>query len=65
MPRPEQVGADVFAAAQQIARRFFLLGRDVDGGERAGAIEERELRRIAAIGFNAVAGTARNEGSGR
>ena len=55
MPRAEQVGADVFATPQQVACRFFLLGRNVDGGQRAGAIEHRELAGIAPIGFDAVA----------
>ena len=35
MPRAQQIGADVLATAQEIARRFFLLGRNVNGGERA------------------------------
>ena len=30
MPRAEQIGADIFAAAQQIAGGFFLLGGNVD-----------------------------------
>ena len=35
MPRAQQIRADVFATAQQIARRFFLLGRNVDRRQRA------------------------------
>ena len=45
----QQVRANVFAAAQEIARRFFLLGRNVNGGQRTGAMEHRELAGVAAI----------------
>jgi len=51
MPGTQHVGADIFAAPQQIAGGFFLLGRNVNGGERAGATEHGELTRIAAVGF--------------
>ena len=59
--RPEQIDADVLAAAEEIAGRFFLLGRNVDGRQGAGAIEDRELRGIAAVGFDASAGSTRNQ----
>ena len=62
VPRAEEIGANVFATAQEIARGFFLLGGDVNRGERAGPIEGGELGRIAAIGFDAVARPARNQG---
>jgi len=47
--RPEQVDANVFAAAQQIAGGFFLLGRNVNRRERSGAIEDGELPGIALV----------------
>ena len=49
VPRAEEIGTDVFATAQEIASGLLLLGRDVDGGQRAGAIEERQLNGIAAV----------------
>ena len=62
--RAEEIGADVFATAQEIARGLFLLGGNVNGGERAGAIEHGELAGIAAIGFDAIARPPRNERRG-
>ena len=61
MPRAQEIGADVFATAQQIAGRLFLLGGNVNGRERPGAIEHRELPGITAIGLDAIAGAPRNE----
>jgi hypothetical protein len=61
MPRAQEISADVFAAAQEIARRFFLLGGNVNGRERAGAIQHRELAGIAAVGFDPITGTAWNQ----
>jgi hypothetical protein len=58
----QEIRADVFATAQEISRGFFLLGRDVDGGEGAGASEDGKLGGVAAIGFDAVAWAARNQG---
>lgn len=57
----EEIGADVFATPQQIARGFFLVGRNVNGGQRAGPIEDGQLARVATIGLNAVAGASGNE----
>src|SRR5437660_8883142 len=62
MPRTQEVRADVFATAQQIAGGLFLLRRDVNRRERAGAIEDGELPGIAAVGFDAIAGPAGNQG---
>ena len=62
MPRAEQIRADVLATAQQIAGGFFLVGRDVNRGQRAGAIQDRELRRIAAVRLDPIARAARNQG---
>ena len=61
VPRAEEIGADVFATPQQIAGGFFLLGGNVNGRERAGAIQDGELAGIAAIGFDAIAGPPGNE----
>jgi hypothetical protein len=47
--------------SRSIPSGFFLLSRDVDGRQRAGAIEHGELTRIAAVGFHTVAGPAGNE----
>src|SRR5688572_2113357 len=64
MPRAEQVGANVFPAAQEIADGLFELRRNVDRGERVGAIEDGELAGIAPVGFDAISWPARNEGGG-
>jgi hypothetical protein len=61
MPRTQEVGADVLATPQQIARGFFLFGRDVNRREGAGAIEHGELPGIATVSFDAIAGTTWNE----
>src|SRR6266566_3584743 len=60
MSGAEEIRADVFAAAQEIAHGLFELGRNVNRGEGAGAIEDGELARVTAIGFDAVTGTARD-----
>src|SRR5262245_38369577 len=57
----EQVGANVFATPQQIAGGFFLLRRNVNGGERAGAIQHGKLACIAAVSLDAIAGPPRNQ----
>ena len=64
VPRAQQIGADVLATAQQIPRGLLLLGRNVNGGQRAGAIQHRELAGIAAIGFDAIARAARDQRRG-
>ena len=64
MPRSQEIGADVFAASEQVARRFFLLGWDVDRGQGAGSIQNGELRRIAPVRFDPHARAARNERRG-
>jgi hypothetical protein len=60
MTGPEEIDTDVFPAAQQIASSFFLLGGDVNGGERPGAIQDGELPGIASIRFDAGAWAPRN-----
>ena len=62
MPRPQQIRANVFAATQEIPNRFLLVRRDVDGRQGAGAVEDGELGSIAAICFDAITGTARDQG---
>ena len=59
--RAEQIGTDVFATAQQIAGGLFLLGGNVNGGERTGAIEHGELARIPTVGLNPIASAPRDE----
>jgi hypothetical protein len=61
VPGAEQVGADVLAAAKEIARGFFLLGRNVNGRQGPGAGEDRELPGIAAISFDAIDGSTGNQ----
>lgn len=58
----EQVRADVFAAAQQIANGFFLLGRNVNRCQCAGAKQHGELRGIASIRLDPVAHAAWDQG---
>ena len=45
MPGPQQIGANVFPTPQQIPGGFFLLGRNVNRRQGAGAIENRQLSR--------------------
>jgi hypothetical protein len=59
--RPEEIGANVLSAAEEIPGSFFLLAGTVNGGERAGAVENRELGRVAPIGLDAIAGAPRDE----
>ena len=61
MPGAQQIGADVFAAPQQIAGRFFLLGRNVNRRQRPGPIQHRELRGIAPIRLDPIARPPRNQ----
>lgn len=62
MSRAEQIGADILAAPQQIPRRFLLLGRNVNRGQRARAIEHGQVARVTAVGLNAVTCAARDQG---
>jgi hypothetical protein len=57
----QQIGANVLATAQQIAGGFFLLGGNVNRGQRARAIEHGELPGIATISLDAIARTPGNE----
>ena len=57
---PQEIGTNVLPTAQEIARGFFLLGRNMDGRQGAGAIEHSELTGVAAIGLDAIARTSRN-----
>src|SRR5687767_12643078 len=61
MPRPQQIDADVLATAQQVADRFLLIRGDVNGGQRARPIQDRELTGITPVGLNPVAWSARNQ----
>jgi hypothetical protein len=58
----EEIGANVLATPQQIARGLFLLGRNVNRRQRAGSKQDRQLSCIATIRFDAVARAARNQG---
>ena len=61
MPRAEQVRPNVLTTTQEIAGGFFLLSRNVNGREGAGAIQNGELARIAAVRLDAIASAPRNE----
>src|SRR5687768_12363855 len=61
MPRPQQIDADVLATAQQVADGFLLIRGDVNGGQRARPIQDRELTGITPVGLNPVAWSARNQ----
>jgi len=54
----EQIGADVFATAKEVARGFFLLGGNVDRGEGAGAEEDGQVPGVVAVGLDAIARAA-------
>jgi hypothetical protein len=43
---PQQIGADVFTTPQEIACGFFVLGRNMNGGQGTGAKEHRQLTGI-------------------
>ena len=60
--RAQQIRANIFATAQQIARRLFLLAGNVNGGERARSVQHRQLAGIAPIGLDAIAGPPRDQG---
>ena len=64
MAGPQQIGADVLTAAQQIADGFFLVGGHVNRCQRTRVIEHGEVTRIASIGLDTVTGPPRNEGRG-
>lgn len=61
MPGSQEIRADILSTAQQIARRFFLIGRDTDGGQGPGAIEDRQAAGIATIRLDAVSGATRDQ----
>jgi hypothetical protein len=64
MPGAQQIGANIFTAAQQIARGFFLLAGNVDHDQRPSAVEDGELAGISPIGFDPVASAPRDQGRG-
>jgi hypothetical protein len=61
MAGTQEIDANVFAAAEQIARGLLLFGRNVDRSERVRAVEDRQLGRIATIGFDAIPGAPGNQ----
>ena len=62
MPGAQQIRVDGFTTAQQVARGFFLLRRNVNGGQRSGPIEDRELARITSIRLDAIPRPSGNQG---
>ena len=64
MAGAQEIGANVLATTQEIACRFFLLSGNVNRRQGAGAIEDGQLRGIAAVGFHAIARAARNQRGG-
>jgi hypothetical protein len=61
MARAEKIRANIFATAEQIARRFFLLAGNVNRDKRTGAVQHGELARIAPIRLDAIAGAPRDQ----
>jgi len=61
MAGAQQIGADVFATAEEIAHGLFLIGGDVNRGEGAGTIQHGELAGVASIRFHAIPGAARDQ----
>ena len=61
MSRAQEIGPDVFATPKEIARGFFLVARNVNGGQGAGAIQDRQLTGIAPVRFDAITRTPRNQ----
>src|SRR5688572_4478995 len=61
VPRAQQIRANIFATAQQIPRRLFLLAGNVNGGERASAVQHGELAGIASIRLDAIAWAPRDQ----
>ena len=64
MPGAQEIRADVFPTPEQIARRFFLRGGNVNRGQCAGSIQHSQVSGIAAICLDAVPWTTRNERGG-
>jgi hypothetical protein len=64
VPGAQQIGPNVLAAPQQVARRLFVFGGDMDGGQRPRAIQNGELCGISTIRFDPHTGAPRNEGRG-
>ena len=54
MSGPEEIHANVLAAAEEITRRFFLLRGNVNRREGAGAVQDGELAGIAPVGLDAI-----------
>jgi hypothetical protein len=50
--------------SKEVTRRLFLLGGNMNGRERAGAVKHRELARVPAVGLDAIARTSRDERRG-
>jgi hypothetical protein len=61
MASAQQVRADVLAAPQQIAHRFFLVRRDVDRRQGTRTVQDRELARVTPIRFDAITRTPRDQ----
>ncbi len=51
---------NVLTGTSQIADRFVLGLGDIEGGKLAGAMEPRQRFRVAAIGLDAISGSARD-----
>jgi hypothetical protein len=60
MPSAQEIDANVFPTPEQVADGFFIDGRDMDGGQRARAIEHGQLSGVATVRFDACAGPSRN-----
>jgi hypothetical protein len=65
MSRAQEIGADIFPTPEKIALGFFLVGWNVNGGQGAAAIEDRELAGIAPVRLHATAGAREESGPGQ
>lgn len=64
MTRTQEVGPNILPAAEEVPCGFFLLARDMNRRERAGAIEHGELHGVSSIRLNAIARSPRNQSGG-
>ena len=64
LSRSQEIPSDVFAGTDEVPCGFFSIRGDVDGGQRAGAIQHGQLRGVAPVRFDPVAGASWDESWG-
>lgn len=55
MARSQQVCANIFTAAKEVAGGFLLLGGDVNSGQGPGPMQHRQVCSVAAVRFHVIA----------